>query len=207
MMCIRSFGITTIKIEGDSKREHDMPQDDLSSKVTHTAAAILEACKRIDNAIKPYLVDSDVRPDIAEDLLIILDKSDDLLGLVDPQMDSQDFLGVPLDARLILPPGEVQVKHNSHPDWDFEAWFGEKTSKMKGAAKSFIRQWSCKLEEIALKPGAPMTEREWLKYNLDDYLAELQHNAKAIFEETCYDRLMITRETRNRCSPSRPELS
>lgn len=112
---------------------------DATSPVYRALAIILDSCR----ALEPYLADGvpvEAR-EVSWPLLRILDAADDLVQFVNPDRDPAEYQGVP---AAMLPPRTVALRfhHVDHPDWDFTAWFGEKASSLKTAAKRLVKMWN-----------------------------------------------------------------
>lgn len=164
---------------------------DLSSYVVHRAAALLEACKSAEAKLEPYLVTSDNRPDVALEMLRMLVAADDLLQLAEPDGESGEFHGLP--AEVVGGAKEAAVFRN-YKGWDFQPWFGEKASSVKRGVKRAIEYWEMDPSEVELRPGAPMTPREWVREGIVSGLGAVRGDGEKIFSMTFDDDITVEGE-------------
>ena len=119
-----------------------MERQDPTQEAYHTSAVILSSCQRIETSLQDYLAKTDQRPDINYDLLRILLCADDLLQMVEPAKEPEEFHGVPEAALDSSRKRTLRFRHRDRPpEWDFAAWFGEKASNVKQGAKDLVRYW------------------------------------------------------------------
>ena len=71
-----------------------MMQDDMSN-IVHKVVALLAACKTMEEKSKDYLIVSDEKPDIAAELLDSLMIVEELMGYVNPELETGEIFGLP----------------------------------------------------------------------------------------------------------------
>ena len=159
---------------------------DASSAVYRTLAVILDCCQNLEREVGSDSADPCCTPSVS--LIRLLDAADDLVQYVIPDREPAEHQGVP---RVMLPPGRMPLRfsHVDRPEWDFAAWFGEKSATVKSAVKSLIKIWL----QIANHPTstggglamAELAERRRLA------LATAKAYAQVIFQEVHDDALLI----------------
>lgn len=114
---------------------------DRSSEIVHLAAAVLDAARSALDKSEPYLEETDKKPDIAYELLIMLNSADDLVEVFDPPKEAGEYFGLlrhmtMLEENLswssrmsragISDPGTVRKRSRSRtasrPQWTTGAW-------------------------------------------------------------------------------------
>ena len=103
---------------------------------------------------------------------------DDLIELVNPEKTPGEFHGLSKSATGEF--SRVLFTHIDNPDWDFSAWFGDKTSNIKYYVKSLINCWEEKNNPI-----------EDLKEEMLSNLESIGIYAQIIFDEVINNRLEI----------------
>lgn len=171
-----------------------MPTQDISQRIYHSAAVILESCKEIKGAVDGYLGSSE-KPDIWYHLLRILFYADDLVQVVDPDKTQDDYFEVPDSARGNRVERWTFRHSRRDPAWDFTAWYGEKASRVKTGALWLIRDWMATPEDSIIpspRPPIPsMTHKQLLYEGIRLGYAEVHGNALKIFNEVHTDGLVV----------------
>ncbi|MBO0995923.1 hypothetical protein [Bacillus sp. SD088] len=134
---------------------------------------------RIEKKIEGYLVSTKQRPDIAFELLQLLNISDDLVGLLNPDKESAEHFGLSRNAIFgASEPKEIVDKRG----FDFTAWFGEKTQYIKDGAKRLIEYWEMNPTTLELKKNAPFTKEEYIIEGIESGLHQVRVYSKTILD-------------------------
>ncbi|MCE4051860.1 hypothetical protein [Bacillus sp. Au-Bac7] len=136
---------------------------------------IIILTERAMSKTEGYLSTTQEKPDIALELLTILNISDDLNELFNPSKTGGEYFGLPKEA-VINAKDLTEIISGS--GIDYTPWFGEKCSNIKLGVKNAIKYWSKNPSEVRLTDDAPMTVEEWIVDGLESGL----HNTKTYAE-------------------------
>lgn len=117
--------------------------------------------------------------------------AENIVGLVYPIPNTGEIHGLPKEATMSEDDPDVIVVDKEHPQWDFKAWFGEKSGALKVAVNKLMQYLEMDYETMA---DFHMSVEEWEKYvggMVRSNLRELEGKAKAILEMIEWDRLVI----------------
>ena len=117
--------------------------EDRSSKIVRLAGAALDACNTAIEKAKPYLIETDSRPDIGDHLQQIHHAGEKLLLIIEAE-------------------GESKINSSNAHGWDFEPWLHEKSSMIKEGAIDSMRYFQMDPAKVTLTRDAPMTPKQWI---------------------------------------------
>jgi hypothetical protein len=158
-----------------------MPQEDRNPYVAQRLTVVLQACGRAgDKLAKP-------RGDLVPELFDLLSAADDLVELGLPTPSSGEVHGLPKSATG--PFRRVLYTHADNPQWDFAAWYVEKTTHLKQCIKRAITAWRA-MTGTELR-GAHDTV-DGAAADLARHLDDAQSYAERILDEVASNRLRIT---------------
>lgn len=160
-------------------------QDDMAN-IVHKVVALLAACKAMEEKSKDYLIVSDEKPDIAAELLDSLMIVEELMGYVNPELETGEIFGLPKQAVV----GAKAAKQlMNQQGWDFNPWFWEKTSSIKKCIVAIYQVWKTELTDE--QPGGtdPAVYRQNLRRRLEINLTAAVRYAAVVFEMTCGDKI------------------
>lgn len=130
-----------------------------------------EKCSGYPNQIKS-------RPDIAYELLIILNLADDLIEVINPGKQAQEYFGIPKEA-LINAKHPSEIISNS--GLDFTNWFAEKVTYIKLGVKRAIKYWEMDPETLQLSENAPITKEDYISDGIFSSLHQIKTYAETVF--------------------------
>lgn len=139
--------------------------------------AFLEAGKRVQRELAPYLNTTRVRPAIEPDLLLMLEAIDDVLELVEY-----------CERREIV---VSSTRAPSGSGWSYIPWMHEKATSAKKDLKTALQYFKVDIETLKLKEDAPCTPEQWLRSFVHHQIDSAVSYGKVIFEEICGNRLLI----------------
>ncbi len=152
---------------------------DASSAVYHTVANILEGAKGFRRARQEH-PDQDVSPF----LLLVLVSAEELVLFILPDPDPAEFHGANPE---MLGPGRQSLTfgHRQRPEWDFGAWFGEKASSLRQAARDLAKLWL----ESRQAPSDQIQDRR--SEQMEQLLVTVDAYARLIFDQITDNDLVI----------------
>jgi hypothetical protein len=137
----------------------------------------LEAGKRVERQLAPYLETIRVRPPIESDLLLMFEAIDDVIELVEHCERHEIVIS---STRAPIDSG-----------WSYVPWLHEKASNAKKGLKVALHHFRIDVETLSLNEGCPETPEQWLRFFVHHQIKEAVRYGKTIFEEICGDRLLI----------------
>ncbi len=148
---------------------------DASSIIVHLAAKILELSISAMEKVKSNPIESSRRPDIAYELLIILNCVDELLEIFNPS-----------NTKL-----SRKFKFSNELNWDFRPWYCEKSESIKSGVKLAIQTWEKDISTIKLRPDIPMTPEQYINEGLMMELHRVNRESQKIFDMTFEDKIVV----------------
>jgi hypothetical protein len=164
----------------------------IEKELTDLSATILETLNKIEPDIINYLKDSVQRPAIDFYLLKIISYSIKANQMISPRETIGEIHGIPREfTDLNTKPGFTIKNVDQSSEWDFTPWLKEKLNRLETAAQLLIEEWLKELNDIKLRPDAPMTPAEFIRSGISMNFNEVHRMATTIFEELCNNKLQI----------------
>jgi hypothetical protein len=138
----------------------------------HLAGVALDACNAAIERARPYLIETDSRPEI-----------DELLQKIDAAA-----------ARLlemVEAGGESTLSSSNARGWDFAPWLHEKSSLIREGIEDSRRYFQMDPTTVSLTEEAPMTPKQWINDRILFGLDTAQKGAHAIFSMVFNDEIEI----------------
>ena len=179
------------------------PSTDPASPLLAQAGIIRDQLAIIGPAMRPYLVEDDVRPMIGDAVLRLVLAADALLELVSPRADATAPMAAaagftPEQVAAVLGVGAKGQARNAYrgrgtrEGWDFYPWLHEKATVLKESAMLFAAAWLRDPRSVRVIPEAPVSPKQYLRDELLLELGELQNKATAIFDLLFRDHIAVT---------------
>ena len=162
-------------------------KDDMG-EIVHKSLEIIKSCKTIKEKSQEYMVATEVRPDIASELLAIIMNAEDLMEYVEPMKETGEIFGLPEEA---FHKDKHARSFKNSANWDFNPWFLEKSTNIKKNIIRYYWLWEKGPTEYPAYVDDPQKSKELHKHRLDSAIQYVQHNAEAIFQLTCGDKISI----------------
>lgn len=157
---------------------------DPTSSIYHTLARLLESTRRLRAIGDEAGRSQSGERDTFLHLLHVLVEADTLLQYVDPDTDPAEVFGLPRSATAAGAKPSLVFTHADRPGWDFEAWFADKASGVKRAAKALCAL--CIEEQDGRR-----REEEPFQEAFAYHLKVVESYARTIFDQISDDKLQI----------------
>ena len=152
---------------------------DASSAVCHTVSRILDGAKGFRRGREEH-----ADHDASLFLLLLLVSAEELVLFVLPDPDPAEFHGASqemLEARH----QPLIFRHRRRPEWDFGAWFGEKASNLRNAARDLAKLW------IESRQAPDPRIQSHGGQRMDQLLVTVENYARLIFDQIMDDDLLV----------------
>jgi len=166
---------------------------DYNKAVTDWCKTVLECHNNLSFLTEDYSHEGELenRAYIDRNLIKMNLSAQKIIDLVFPIPNVGIIHGLPKEATRAADEPEVVVADRDHPEWDFKAWFGEKSGGLKKAVNNLMDYLE---REYTPSEDTNLSESEWEEHigeMIQMSMADIEGYANAILEVIESGRLVI----------------
>lgn len=153
-------------------------------ELLRNARLVIQQLERVQPEVQAYLMTSEARPPIANELVRLFMATDQLVELVSPSDSPEEGFR----AAFGLPDEVIGGKSGSKAEFsnreglDFFPWMHQKVTRVRSGLRHLVELWLLDPREVSLRLDAPMSPREWVRDGLLSALSEMEHNVSKIHD-------------------------
>jgi len=171
----------------------DLQVTDYNKAITEWCNTILACHYNLSFLTKDYNKDKvrENRALIDRNLVRMHLSAQKIIDLVFPIPNAGQIHGLPKEATMAEDEPDVIVVDREHPQWDFKAWFGEKSGALKEAVNKLMDYLEGEYDSIVV---THLSEEEWEKSiggTIRSNMRQIEGKANALLEMIDSGRLVI----------------